>query len=218
MDEEEKKATPDQETAETKLDAQWETAKAAPVEEEAIDPGEDSREVLEKLGDLDAHLVKLEKLFSDRIANTEYEDKVVDRMHDELQGYKEDMYLKIMRPLINSVIEVRNSIQRNAAMYRAKQQDSVPLSTYESYAYDIQDALEKCNVELVHDESGVTFDPKTMSVLKLVNTPAPELDRKVAEVVTDGYRYEDKILAREKVYAFKYVPEEKKEEDGKVEQ
>lgn len=167
----------------------------------------DESAVTERLTAIEDKLKALEKSFDEKIEHTAYEEKIVDRMHDELQDYKQDLYLKIMKPLINEIIGIRDNILKNAESYRQNggENPSVPLKTFETYAYDMEDALTNCNVEIFRDSEGDDFDPKRMRVVKKVDTDDESLHGKVAKVVNDGYRYESILLSPEKVevYFFK---------------
>lgn len=185
---------------------------AAPAEETAaqeeqpdVQPVADasaSAELVRCLSQIEERLARLESLFEGKIAHTDYEDKVVDRMHKELQQYKQDMYLKIMRPLFSEVIDLRNSIAKDT---QGKADDEmIPVSHFRGFLDELEYALESCNVETYRDKKGDLFDPKTMHIIHKIPTTEQAWDKKVAEVLTDGYRYEDKILVAEKVDVYVY--------------
>jgi len=111
---------------------------------------------------------ELEKLFNARILHTDHEEKIVDRMHKELQQYKDDMYAQLVRPILMDVIEMRDSIMRIAATYMAKPEGErdIPNKTFSDYAYDLQDILEKNSVEIYRSKSGDEFVPVRQRVIR----------------------------------------------------
>ncbi len=114
----------------------------------------------------------LHSLFNARIMHTNYEEKIVDQMHKELQKYKEDMYSQLVRPILLDVIEVRDSIMRMAATYLAKPEgeQNIPNKIFSDYAYDLQDILEKNSVEIYRSKLGDDFTPIKQRIVKKVVT------------------------------------------------
>lgn len=148
----------------------------------------------------------LNELFSQRILYAAHEEKIVDQMHRELQKYKEDLYAQLLRPILMDIVEVRDSILRMAAAYLAKPEgeQSIPNKTFSDYSYDLQDILEKNNVEIYHSAGGDTFTPIRQRVIKKVPTADESLHGKVAESLSSGYSYGGKILSPEKISVYVY--------------
>lgn len=148
----------------------------------------------------------LNELFSQRILYAAHEEKIVDQMHRELQKYKEDLYAQLLRPILLDIIEVRDSILRMAATYLAKPEgeQSIPNKTFADYSYDLQDILEKNNVEIYRGTAGDTFAPLRQRVIKKVATADESLHGKVAESLSGGYSYGGKILSPEKISVYVY--------------
>lgn len=151
-------------------------------------------------------LKSLDILFNTRIMHTEYEEKIVDQMHKELQKYKEDMYAQLVRPILLDVIEVRDSIMRMAAVYLAKSESeqSIPNKTFSAYAYDLQDILEKNSVEIYRSKAGDDFTPIKQRVIKKTLTTDEDLHGKVAESLSCGYSYNGRIISAEKITIYYY--------------
>lgn len=148
----------------------------------------------------------LNELFSQRILYAAHEEKIVDQMHRELQKYKEDLYAQLLRPILLDIVEVRDSILRMAATYLAKPEgeQSIPNKTFADYSYDLQDILEKNNVEIYRGTAGDTFAPLRQRVIKKVATADESLHGKVAESLSGGYSYGGKILSPEKISVYVY--------------
>lgn len=148
----------------------------------------------------------LQKLFDKRIMHAEYEDRIIDQMHSELQKYKEDMYSQLIRPILLDIIEVRDSIMRIAATYQKKPdgEQDIPNKTFSDYSYDLQDILEKNNVEIYRSNAGDAFTPIRQKVVKKEITHDEGLHGKIAESLSSGYSYTGRVISAEKVSVFYY--------------
>lgn len=151
-------------------------------------------------------LSSLEALFTKRIMYTDHEEKTLDRMHSELQRYKEDLYFKLIKPILVDVLEMRDSIIRMAEMYAGKPegQQDIPLKTFSNYAYDLQEILEKNGIEIFRSEPGGDYIPLRQRVVKKLPTADETLHGKVAQSITSGYLNGDKVLSPEKVSVYVY--------------
>lgn len=173
--------------------------------------------VLETQQQLLERIDSLNNLFSKRILYTDHEEKIVDEMHKELQKYKEDLYAQLIRPILLDVIEVRDSIMRIAAVFLAKPEDEqcIPNKTFADYAFDLQDILEKNNVEIYRSKTGDDFIPIRQKVVKKVTASDETLHGRVAESLSCGYSYGGKVISPEKITIYYYekpVEEVKKSE------
>lgn len=155
---------------------------------------------------LSEQLNQLLDLFNKRIMHTNHEEKIVDNMHSELQKYKEDMYAQLIRPILLDIIDVRDSIMRISATYLAKPEGEqrIPNKTFSDYAFDLQDILEKNNVEIYRSNSGDVFVPIKQRVIKKVATGEQELHGKVAESLSCGYIYNGRTISAEKIAVYFY--------------
>jgi molecular chaperone GrpE (heat shock protein) len=152
----------------------------------------------------------LEKLFETRILHTEYEEKMVDKMHNELQRYREDIYSQLVRPILMDIIEIRDSILRITVAYQSKPEgeQNIPLKTFEMYAFDVQEILEKNNIEIYRSEINTDYVPVRQRVAKKTPTGDESHHGKVAESLSDGYEYLGKTIAPEKVAVYLYEPQQ----------
>ncbi len=164
---------------------------------------------------LSEQISAMESLFTKRIMHTDYEDKVIDQMHSELQKYKEDLYSQLVRPILLDIIEVRDSIMKNAAMYLAKGEQSIPNNIFSAYAFDLQDILEKNNVEIYRSNNGDLFVPLKQRVVKKEITEDENLHGKIAESLSNGYNFGGRVISAEKVSVYFYQKTEKNESEEK---
>lgn len=184
----------------------WQEPPAPPCPPLPWDPQPVLEQLLEQNRAMAAQLASLEELFRKRIAYTDHEEKVGDRMHRELQRYKEDLYFKLIKPVLVDVLEMRDSILRTAAVYKTKapEEQAIPLKLFSNYAYDLQEILEKNGIEIYGGEAGGDYIPLRQRVVKKLPTTDPELHGKVAQVLAEGYMNGDKVLSPEKVAVYIY--------------
>ncbi len=156
--------------------------------------------------ELSKQIASMEILFNKRIMHTDYEDKIIDQMHEELQKYKEDLYSKLVCPILIDIIEVRDSIMRISATYlkNAEGEQRVPNKIFADYAFDLQDILEKNNVEIYHSNCGETFVPVKQRIVKKEATQDESLHGKIAESLSCGYSYGGYVISAEKVVIYYY--------------
>ena len=151
-------------------------------------------------------LTALEDLFQTKIMRIEHEAKIADQMHRELQKHKEDLYFQLVRPILLDMIEIRDSILRMAEihLHKSDQTAGIPVKTFATYASDVQEILEKNNIEIFKSEVGTDFIPLRQRIIKKTATAKQELHGQVAESLSDGYCYHGQIIAAEKVAIYFY--------------
>jgi len=174
----------------------------------------------DEINRLSDEVTKLAKLFESKILHTTHEEKIVDQMHRELQRYKEDMYSQLVRPILLDIIGIRDSILNISTAHRIKPQEeqSISLDTFKLYASDVQEILEKNNIEIFTCDENTVLIPVRQRVIKKIPTANQELHGKVAESLSDGYSYLGKVIAAEKVAVYVYEPPTELAEDNNEEE
>lgn len=175
-----------------------------PKKEELKCKAEKIEEVLNAQYQILEQMDALNKLFNAKIMRNVHEEKIVDQMHKELTKYKEDMYAQLIRPILLDVIDVRDSIMRMAAAYLAKPEgeQSIPNKTFFDYSYDLQDILEKNNVEIYRSKSGDKFEPSRQRIIKKILTQDENMHGVVAESLSCGYQYKGRTISAEKIAVY----------------
>lgn len=163
-------------------------------------------QVLKAVSSISEQIADLTDTFNAKIMHSAYEEKIIDQMHGELQKYKKDMYAQLVRPILLDIIEVRDSIMRVGAVYREKPEDeqNIPHKTFSDYAYDLQDILEKNNVEIYRSQTGDDFTPIKQKVVQKVSTGDQSLHGKIAQSISCGYSYQGQTISAEKISIYYY--------------
>lgn len=130
-------------------------------------------------------------------------EKVVDRLHAELQEYKGDLLLNAMRPIFVDLIQLHDDVGKMAAT----QDEATPFAgLLASIQQGIEDILYRQGIEPFANESD-TFDARRQRAVSTVPTLDPALARRVAERHRKGFLTGDKIIRPEvvSVYVVKAV-------------
>jgi len=162
----------------------------------------------EALGEgLHRKLDDLRTLFDREIRAEATREKVVDRLHAELQEYKQGLIQGILRPIFVDLIQLHDDIGKMADA--SASEDSPPevrrlLGLIRGYQQGIEDILYRQGVEPFTEE-GDAFDPRRQRALSSVPTDDPALNKRVSARLRKGFRSADKVIRPEMVtvYAFK---------------
>lgn len=184
----------------------------APTEEaEAIEEPEAEPEEAEPapcLGDVLGAIARMEHLFQEKIRYDDSREQIIDRLHEELQEYKQNLQLKILRKLVMDIIGLHDDIGKTARAYREKLAGGAAVTpekligVIEDFQIDIEDILERHSVE-AYEAEGDRFDPQRQRVLKPVACEDPDRHGQIAVRLRKGFRYEDKVLRPELVSVYR---------------
>ncbi len=127
-------------------------------------------------------------------------ERVVDRLHAELQEYKQDLLLKVQRPIFIDLIQLHDDIGKLIDAQPADQADSqrgsAARSVLESIQTGVEDILYRQGVEPFVRE-GNEFDPRKQRAVSTVATDDPALGKTVAARLRKGFHAGDKIIRPE---------------------
>jgi molecular chaperone GrpE len=168
-----------------------------------------SRPVLEAINTLGETFSKrldgLQTLFDREIRAEATREKVVDRLHAELQEYKQDMLLNVLRPVFVDLIQLHDDIGKMVAAEPNAEGDARRLlDTMAGFQQGIEDILYRQGVEPYVNE-GESFDPKRQRAVATVPTDDPAQSKQIAARHRKGFQANDKIIRPEivSVYALR---------------
>lgn len=149
----------------------------------------------------------LQEAFDSKLRYDATKDKQFDALHEELRSYREDLYFKIISPLIMDLItEVYDDLyylvrheQNNGISEEVGKKEQSNLA---SFLDTIESILGRYGVSVFSDE-GETFSPKRQRPIKFIETEIPEQDRCIAERLRKGFSYNGKILRPELVSIYR---------------
>ena len=152
------------------------------------------------LSNLEARLLDA---FNQKLAFDNFKEKQIDRLHEELQGYKSDLLLKAAQPLIAAMIKLHADAGR--LIIGISQEDPTKLTAeriigfFDNFRDEIADLLAARGVEMFLATVGDQFDARRQSSVGTVETSNLALAGRVAETAQPGFEQGSTVLSKEKV-------------------
>ncbi len=166
-------------------------------------------EAIANLGDgLNRKLDALQTVFDREIRAEATREKVVDRLHAELQEYKQGLLLGILKPVFVDLIQLHDDMGKMiAAQGETEGEISRLLDFIAGFQQGIEDILYRQGVE-PFTLDGEAFDPRRQRALSTVTTDDPAKNKQVATRLRKGFQAGDKVIRPEMVtvYSFKEKP------------
>jgi molecular chaperone GrpE len=160
---------------------------------------------------LERKLDGLQALFEREARAEATREKVVDRLHAELQEYKQDLLLNVLRPVFVDLVQLHDDIGKMIAAQGPSEGERAAevrrlLEIMQSYQQAIEDILYRQGVEpFVLEET--TFDPRRQRAVSTVPTEDPGLAKCIAARLRKGFQTQggERIIRPEivSVYALK---------------
>ena len=125
-------------------------------------------------------------------------ERIVDRLHAELQDYKQDFLLKVQRPIFIDLIQLHDDIGKMIDSQPAEDVDKTAAvrTTLESIRTAIEDILYRQGVEPFRNE-GDDFDPRRQRAVTTVPTDDPLRNKTIAARLRPGFQAGDKLIRAE---------------------
>lgn len=166
-------------------------------------------EIHDALGRLGAQvqerLAGLQAQFDREVRAEANRERIVDRLHAELQEYKQDLLLKVQRPIFVDLIQLHDDVGKMAAAQPADGEGF--RGTLESIQTALEDVLYRQGVEPFRVD-GDAFDARRQRAVTTVPTPDPALARTVAARLRPGFQSGDKVIRPEMVTVYTHKPGE----------
>lgn len=138
----------------------------------------------------------------------EVKDEMIDKLYKELEYYKQEATGRFVDHLMKSVIKVRKDMERLKESDKWSGISNDELKTEYTYVYeDLTDLLEQHNIDAYRTEVGAYFDA-SIHQAKIEGTDNIQLDKKIKQSLSAGYKKGDKVLQPERVIAFQYKIQE----------
>jgi molecular chaperone GrpE len=139
-------------------------------------------------------------------------EKIVDRLHDELQQYKGDLLLGTLKPVLLDLVQLHDDIGKVAVSPSGQAEEGggpAPevarlLGLMRGFQQGIEDILYRQGVEPFEVE-GPMFDPRRQRAVATVATDDPSLARTVAGRLRKGFAAGEKVIRPELVTVRKYA-------------
>jgi molecular chaperone GrpE len=213
----------DEDRSEPMIDDEWpldpvpveDTTIAEPASESTAiipEPGHDLVQAIGAFGErLRRQLDAIQTILERESRAEATRERVIDRLHAELQEYKHDLLLKVQRPIFVDLIQLHDDIgkmieARTAADAEPDRATAVR-GMLESIQIAIEDILYRQGVEPFAAE-GDAFDPRRQRAVATVATDDPARNKMIAARLRKGFQAGDKLVRPEivSVYTFRSPP------------
>ena len=178
----------------------------APSESESVSEAKISelRLTLENVGQ---QIDNLQKSFDTKIKYDTTKDKQFDSMYEELREHREDLYFKIIRPLMMDLItdvhdEMFYFLRHLVINDSCSENDKKSKELLSDIIEIIEGILQRYGVTTYVEDSNV-FDSKRQRSIKIVTTENKSQDRLVADRLKKGFRYGERVLRPELVATYR---------------
>lgn len=132
-------------------------------------------------------------------------DAQIDKLHSELQYFKDDQASKFINQVMKAVIKVRKDMLKRTTSQSWDEMTIADLKReYEYVVDDLTDLLEQQNIDPYETAAGELFDKSKHQVFKMEPTDDPALDKTIKQSVSEGYTKNGKILIVERVIVYQY--------------
>jgi molecular chaperone GrpE len=160
---------------------------------------------IETLGEgLNRKLDLLQTVFDREVRAEATREKVVDRLHAELQEYKQGLLLGILKPVFVDLIQLHDDMGKMvAAQGETEGEIARLLGLIVGFQQGIEDILYRQGVEPFALE-GDAFDPRRQRALSTIATDDPERNKRVATRLRKGFQAGDKVIRPEMVTVYAY--------------
>ena len=143
----------------------------------------------------------LREVFDAKIRYDEARERLVEAMSEELLAYRQDLYQKLLRPVLLDLIGLYDDL-----MQVLESADSAPTTNTQLgfFRDSIEQILERNGAELFAID-GEDIDRTHQKVVQVTETPNQNLDRRLDRRLRPGFSWNGKVLRPEWVTAYRYV-------------
>jgi len=163
----------------------------------------------EKLNEIDNIKKELQKIntnFEEKLFYDNHKEKQIDKLHSELQEYKNDLLHKMNRPFIIGLIYMYDDIDKT--IERVSQNDMIEtekvLKILKGIKEDIEILLEENGImkfsEVLSENS--KFNPSRQQVIKKSLTEDESKEGLVKQSIRSGFESDIKVVRKEKVEVY----------------
>ncbi|MDJ0857255.1 MAG: nucleotide exchange factor GrpE [Desulfobacterales bacterium] len=177
--------------------------------------------LIDRLENLGQQISELQREFEGKLKYDAHKDQIIDRLHSELQEYKQDILKKYVLSIVMDVVKVTDDIRKWLSYFRSldvSQRDPRKLFRYlEAIPSDLEDVFYWHGVKPFSNEEGA-FDPARQRAIKKLPTDDPAMDKSVAHSIRPGYEWESKVIRQEMVAVYVYQVEQESLNTGNIDE
>lgn len=131
-------------------------------------------------------------------------DGLIDKLHKELNYYKQEEAERFVVQLMKALINVREKMKKQMNSEKWNELNADELRSKYTYSYEeLTDLLQQQNVDPFESEPGERFDASKHQIHKAEPTDDESLDKTIKKSVSEGYVKGSKVLIAERVIVYK---------------
>lgn len=170
------------------------------------------RDIKNTLLALEAKTETLAVSFNDKLRFDEYKEKIIDRLHSEVQEYKGDLIDKATRPIMLDLIIAIDNLYKcvlNVEKKEKLEKDYV-VKLLNGAKEELQEILYREGIE-EYEESDIRFNPYRHKLLKVEEIDDIRKDKTISNTLSLGYEANGKVIRKQlvNVYVYKEKSEDK---------
>ena len=156
----------------------------------------------EELEQIQMDLKQLYRKFEDEISYIDKKDNAVAAIREELNSFKDSLYINIIRHMLVDFINIREGISGQVELKRSKGGENMSLEDVSYMIEDFEIILNQNSVEIFKSEPGTKFDPHKHRLVKKVPASDPSQVHTICESKSDGYIFNNSVIYPEKVVVY----------------
>lgn len=191
-----------------------ESVESIPHAEKEVEKQIDTKESSQMESIVNPELTLIKNLISDLSAQFEskikydkHKEEIIDKLHSENQAFKNDLYKKLILPLVNEIIFMLDDY---STLFKKHSESDITevdvpklLKQFGGVSEDLENLLYKNGID-VYSVEGEQFDSSKQKVIKTIPTDDLLKDKTVCEKLKKGFVLDGKIIRMEHVSCFKF--------------
>lgn len=182
-----------------------------PISEDLIDGSPNSTPKADhnlNLAELQQSVRQLQQSFDQKIKYDAHKEQLIDRLHQELQTYKDGLQEQQIRPLLLDIIQTIDEVNKLIMSYQNYSPEDLDptklLKQLQTFPDDLKAILYRQGVDSYQNYE-TAFDAQRHRVLKREETQDAALDKKIAHSLREGYLWREKVLRPELVSVYRFT-------------
>ena len=192
------------------LNLQKTTEQSSEITEESKDEQHLQTEITDglstKIQELATMQQQIRKDFNEKLKYDEHKEQLINKLHKELQEYKDDVVKSAMKPIVNDLIILNDNIYKLVENFRSSDKPldaEAILAHMEATTIDIDDVLYRQGIEPFNcPEEEV--NPLKQQIFQTVKADDQTKEKKIAQRIRKGYEWDGQIIHRELVSVYVY--------------
>ena len=158
--------------------------------------------LLKVMRSVEGNMLRLAEAYQKMAKGGQRKDKAFDQLHEELRQYKSNFLISAQKPLFMDVILLFDGIGRFLRAFEEREDEQVPkdevLHALETLRDEVLEVLYRRDIELI-EEHPERLNIDFQKPVKRVETDDPQEDRKITQVIREGFRMNGAVLRPQEV-------------------